>query len=387
MDNAATILADSIIGRSIDLTKYSNGIMRRQILPLLFELRDDLVEQLSKLELAASLTDSDKARRLKVLTQSVEETITAAYKKIGAGFEEALAPIAEVEAASAAGDVNRLLSINIMSPSLSQGTLDSILKNGVVQGVPAREWWGRQAQGLRNAYMDQVRQGLLQSQTTGDIVRRVRGRSTGKFIVKELKSGQKRRLYEFRGGVMDLPTRQATALVRTSVQSVANDTRLAMYKGNGDLVKGVQAIVTLDGRTSPICISRSGMSWDLDGNPLDGTSIKFPGAPPWHYNCRSTLIPILKSWADLSGGDALSKSKLRKLEDNLPTSTQSSMDGQVAEELTYEKWLETKPETFQVEVLGRGRHSLWKEGKIALAQLVDQNGDSLTLAELKSKYL
>jgi hypothetical protein len=129
------------------------------------------------------------------------------------------------------------------------------------------------------------------------------------------------------------------------------------------------------------------MSWDLDGNPLEGTKIPFPGAPPWHFNCRSTLVPIVKSWADLSSGSAVSKSKLQKLEDALPESTQSSMDGQVAGELTYEQWLKSKPEEFQIEVLGRGKHSLWLQGKITLAQLVDQNGDSLTLAELKSKYL
>ncbi len=387
MDNAATVLADSIIGRSIDLTKYSNDIMRRRILPTLFQLREDLAEQISKLDLAPSLTDSDKSRRLKELMKAADETISEAYKKLGAGFGDDLAPVAEVEAAAAAKDVNRLLQVDLISPGLSQATLDSILKKGVVQGVPAQEYWSRQAQGLMNAYMDQVRQGMLQSQTTGDIVRRVRGTSTGRYLVKELKSGVKRRMYEFRGGVMDLTTRQATALVRTSVQSVANDSRLAMYKGNGDLIKGVQIIVTLDGRTSDICISRSGMSWDLDGNPLEGTKIPFPGAPPWHFNCRSTLVPIVKSWADLSSGSAVSKSKLQKLEDALPESTQSSMDGQVAGELTYEQWLKSKPEEFQIEVLGRGKHSLWLQGKITLAQLVDQNGDSLTLAELKSKYL
>jgi SPP1 gp7 family putative phage head morphogenesis protein len=387
VDNAATVLADSIIGRSIDLTKYSNDIMRRRILPTLFQLREDLAEQISKLDLAPSLTDSDKSRRLKELMKAADETISEAYKKLGAGFGDDLAPVAEVEAAAAAKDVNRLLQVDLISPGLSQATLDSILKKGVVQGVPAQEYWSRQAQGLMNAYMDQVRQGMLQSQTTGDIVRRVRGTSTGRYLVKELKSGVKRRMYEFRGGVMDLTTRQATALVRTSVQSVANDSRLAMYKGNGDLIKGVQIIVTLDGRTSDICISRSGMSWDLDGNPLEGTKIPFPGAPPWHFNCRSTLVPIVKSWADLSSGSAVSKSKLQKLEDALPESTQSSMDGQVAGELTYEQWLKSKPEEFQIEVLGRGKHSLWLQGKITLAQLVDQNGDSLTLAELKSKYL
>jgi hypothetical protein len=47
------------------------------------------------------------------------------------------------------------------------------------------------------------------------------------------------------------------------------------------VLQGVQAIVTLDARTSAICMARSGMAWDFDGKPLnDETGIDFPGPPP-----------------------------------------------------------------------------------------------------------
>lgn len=383
--NASDLLADRIILRTLDLSKYSNGILKRKVIPILLLLRDDLVAMVSNLELVG--TESEKARRMKMLLASATDTIQAAYKRLQASSVEVARDIAEVEASAAVKDVNSVLAFDLLSPGLSQSSMDAVLKRSTVLGTPASEWWERQSASLISRYIDQVRIGILQSQSTGDIVRRVRGLSTGKYTTITLKNGESRKLYHFTGGIMDITTRDATSLVRTSVHSVANNARMAAYRQNSDLIKGVQALVTLDSRTSRICISRSGMSWDLEGNPLEGTDIKFPGPTPWHFNCRTTLIPLIRSWADLMSGNAVSKAKMQRLEDNLKgTRTQSSMDGQVAGDLTYETWLKSKPEEFQKEVLGPSRWSMWAEGKISLSQLVDSGGDELTLDQLRQLH-
>jgi hypothetical protein len=158
------------------------------------------------------------------------------------------------------------------------------------------------------------------------------------------------------------------------------------FKANDDVLQGVQAIVTLDARTSDICMARSAMAWDFDGKPLnDETDIDFPGPPPWHPNCRTTLVPVVKSVGQLIGGKkgAALDARLAKEVKKLPKATQASMDGQVSKSLTYEDWLKGKSAAFQEEVLGPGKYRLWKAGDISLRDLIDQRGRSLTLEQLK----
>lgn len=140
----------------------------------------------------------------------------------------------------------------------------------------------------------------------------------------------------------------------------------------------------LDDKTSAICMARSGFAWDLDGNPLPETDTNepFPGPPPYHPNCRSTLVPVVKGLDDLIE-DPKVAARVRKAVQALPESTQASMDGKVASSLTYEDWLKRKNETFQQEVLGPGKYKLWKAGRIDLRDLIDQQGNPLTVAQLR----
>lgn len=117
--------------------------------------------------------------------------------------------------------------------------------------------------------------------------------------------------------------------------------------------------------------------------PIDASD-DFPGPPPAHPNCRSTLIPILKSYGDILNDDSIDEQVAEAIQD-IPQATQSSMDGQVAGDLSYEDWLKGKDETFQRDVLGDSKYELWKDGKISLRDLIDQKGNPLTLDELTGK--
>jgi SPP1 gp7 family putative phage head morphogenesis protein len=240
----------------------------------------------------------------------------------------------------------------------------------VVLGAPIRSFWEKQAGSLQQAFVSQMRQGIFAGETKDQLITRVRG--------------TKARAYE--DGLMAVSRRGAETVVRTSAQSILNDARMETFKANDDVLQGVQAIVTLDARTSDICMARSAMVWDFDGKPLnDETDIDFPGPPPWHPNCRTTLVPVVKSVGQLIGGKkgAALDARLAKEVKKLPKATQASMDGQVPKALTYEEWLSTKPAAFQEEVLGPGKYRLWKANKIGLKDLIDQRGRPLTLDQLK----
>jgi hypothetical protein len=81
--------------------------------------------------------------------------------------------------------------------------------------------------------------------------------------------------------------------------------------------------------------------------PVAGSSLPFNGGPPRHFNCRSRLRPVTKSFKEL-GVDAA----------EVPVSTRASMDGQVPADITFNQFLKKKPKSFQDALLGPKRAEL-----------------------------
>ena len=169
---------------------------------------------------------------------------------------------------------------------------------------------------------------------------------------------------------------QADTIARTSVHTLVNQVREKVYKENEEVIKGYQHHSTLDSRTTLLCASRDGMTWDINYKPTNGNKFKFI-RPPLHPNCRSIMLTILKSWEDLGMSDL----------PNVPEGTRSSMDGSVPASMTFDKWIANKSDSFIEKYLGEGRYNLYKDGNITLKDLVTSNGKTLTLEELKAKYL
>ena len=97
--------------------------------------------------------------------------------------------------------------------------------------------------------------------------------------------------------------------------------------------------------------------------------------PSLHFGCRCALLPVTKSFEELTGIKGL---------DDIPESTRASMDGQVASSTTYLEWLGRQDATTKADILGPGRARLLEAGKISLSDLVDQRGNELTLGQLKA---
>lgn len=92
------------------------------------------------------------------------------------------------------------------------------------------------------------------------------------------------------------------------------------------------------------------------------------------HNCRCTTVDITKTWREL-GIDI----------DEAPAGTRASMEGQVSDK-TFEEFLKRKGTAYQNEVLGKGRAELYRNGTITFNQLLNQDGNMLTLKELEIKY-
>lgn len=197
-------------------------------------------------------------------------------------------------------------------------------------------------------------------QRTTNVVRR--GHSTGKTnqeVVREL-IGTKARNYK--DGVLTTSRRNASTVVRTSVQHVASSARQEVWEANQDVVARYEFVATLDRVTSSICRSLDGQEFDFGKGPI----------PPLHPNCRSTTIPILNDKFSF-----LSKGR-----------TRSSENGPVSANSEYYDWLKRQSKEDQDQVLGKKRAKLFRDGGLTIEKFralqFDKNFAPLTLKEMKA---
>ena len=235
----------------------------------------------------------------------------------------------------------------------------SIASGIVIEGATLLEWTRRNSRQTQQAVMDQVRLSLEAGESTIQATTRITGGVVAGVEVP---------------GVMSTSRRNAEALVRTAMAEVVNKAALQSFQEMNDVVKAIQQISTLDSRTSDICIAYSGQVWDVNTlEPVDPSTLPFNGGPPRHFNCRSRLVPVMKSLEEL-GIDGT----------EVPLAARASMDGQVPGDITFDGFLKRKSKTFQDNLLGPGRARLWRSGKITLSQLVDFRGNPLTLDQLEA---
>lgn len=197
-----------------------------------------------------------------------------------------------------------------------------------------------------------IRNGWAQGKTVGEMVRDIKGTKAKNY----------------KDGILHKKDRQsAEAIVRTSVQHVANTARSASWEANsakkGGPVKGYIWVSTLDGVTTSTCRSLDKQRFDLNRGPL----------PPIHINCRSTTIADLgPEFAFLDEG-----------------ATRSAENGPVDAGNTYYDWLKTQNRSFVEDAIGAKRAQLFLEGGLStedFARLnIGKNFEPLTLKEMKEK--
>lgn len=339
---AQRAIADDLLAHNLDLLRL-NASMRLDALKLLKAMEKELAAKLA----AGTLTEYNKAT-IDYLLASSKAVVEKYYADIASMSEEALSGMTSAQASvvrTALADVG--YGAALAPPTHFATALTDVL----IQGAPSAEWWARQSDDVAFKFSNAVRQGIVQGKTNAVIIKDVRD-------------------------VMEVGRANAAALVQTSVQTVANASLIETFKDNADVIAGMMQLSTLDSHTTDICMAYSEAEWNLDEEPMGDTKLPFNGGPPRHWNCRSVLIPITKTFAEL--GMASPK---------MSASERASMDGPTSATTTFSDFLDRKGKAFQDEMLGQGRAELWRNGTITLPQLLDQKGNPLTLAELQKKYV
>lgn len=350
-------LVDLFMERAIDLLRLEAGT-RDKVLVFLAELEREIVGQLAKIDPTGAADAARQKKRLAELLDVVRGTIRGTYRDVSTLLAREIRDIIDNEATWTGNAINAATRATFVDAGLTRGMLQTLVSNVLIHGAPTKDWWSRQAGGLDEKFADEMRMGIALGESNSDLVARVRG-----------KTGQP--------GIMDISRRSAESLVRSSVQTAANVGREAMYAENDDLIAALQWSATLDTRTSVYCITRDGHHYSNDDahKPKDGGPKWLEGPGRIHRGCRSTSVPVLKSWREL-GID----------EDEIPETTRASMDGQVAASQSFETWLKKQSVARQDNVLGTGKADLWRRGKITFRDLLDQNGRPLTTEQLRAKY-
>lgn len=338
MANLNDEILDLLLKRDLILQRVSNGLSKEAA-----QYYKDLINNA-----ISTIKDYDEITIVKMnkLIKEINSKIDYPYSEIEPKFND----LANIESAYIPTGINALVGVDIINKVLPSSLVERILRNSYLSdGNTIKEGFSKLDDKLKETFQNQIRLGVLNGETNQQIV------SNLKPIME------------------NFTTNNISSLVKTAVSTVTNNTRQSVYDENIDVFKGWQHHSVLDSRTTFICASRDGATWDLNYKGINekGKQFQFK-QPPLHYRCRSIILPIVKSFKEL--GIPL---------DEVTGLTRASIEGEAARTTTFDKWLESKDKSFQEQYLGKGRFELYKSGKITLSDLVSQKGETLTIDELK----
>ena len=336
MQNLTDEIKDLLLTRSLLLQRVSNSLTK-DIINAYVSVIDDILAQIA----------TGKNINLVNMNKIINE-LNAKLSPDLTSVSDDLVQLGISEASYIANGINGSIGIDLVSKLPTDRTVQKIVNTSLMDGLTISEWLGKQDKSFQETLTKQIRLGVIEGETNPQIVSRLKS-------ALDIKNNN-----------------NVKTIVRTAVATVTNQVRMETYKENEDIFKGYEHNSTLDARVSLICASRDGATYDLEYKGLNEKGKQYPFKQvPLHFNCRSIILPITKTFREL-GLDI----------DEIPSGTRSSIDGRVSTDTTFEQWFEGKSATFQESYLGKSRYQLFKDGKITFSDLVNQNGRTLSIAEL-----
>lgn len=353
-------LQSASIGHAVDLQHLSNAEVRK-IMALLNSVDANLRAQLIAVIESAG-TDTFTAQRLNTVLASVLALNKSIYAEVGKVLVEVVSDLAKYEIgyqkelfqAVIPKEVRVVVSLNTIN--LDQAR--QIAMSRPFQGKLLKEWMSDLEAGRAERIRDGIRIGMVEGQTTEQIVRRVMGIKAEGYA----------------DGLLNRSRQDIEAVVRTAISHTAQGARDAFYKANADIVSEVRWLSTLDSKTSAPCRLRDRLVYTCDTHQPVGHKVPWLSGPGrLHWNCRSTSTPIIKGWEEL------------RLSKGLSESTRASMNGQVPASTNYSEWLKAQSAARQDQVLGPTRGKLLRDGNLDVGKFYNDKGKFLTLDELRDR--
>lgn len=387
----------SLYRNAIDLNRYSNSVAKR----IIRSYNDIILDSVNQLRAIGDLDESLKAARLRsIIAQLKESLATWAGDSTGLTATE-LQGLAELQSEFVEEQLKKVLprgnrdivrTVEI-SPQFAQSVVmtDPTQINVVtlsddlfaaVQGAPQtfsltaakgatitlpngqviKKAFRGIAEDQAELFGQVVRQGLLTGETTDQMARRLKGN------LRFGQPGSIKQILAKGGQATTVANNQVVALVRTSINQVANAASQQVYEANQDITKKYRYVAVLDSRTSAICRALDGREFEYGKGPK----------PPQHFNCRSTTVAVI----DYEGLGI----------EPPPSGKRASKNGQVPADQSYGQWLAKQSKATKAEALGKSKVPYFeklsaKHGpKDAIAKFVRDDGSELTLQDLRKRY-
>jgi len=405
---------EALYRNAIDLNRYSNSVARRVI----NAYNDIIIDAVNQLRTIDELSAPVKAARLRAILAQLKDSLATWAGDATELTALELQGIAQLQSEFVTDQLRRALPAGArdavrtveISPQFAQSVVTTdptqinvvALSDDLYKSVYGADALARQAgsgvfnltaaqgtmitlpngstveKAFRGIAVDQaerfsqvVRQGLLTGETTPDIA---------KWLIGSLQFGERAKtvgqLVAAGGQATAVADNQVIALVRTSINQVANAASQQVYEANQDITKKYRYVATLDTRTSSICRALDGREFEYGKGPT----------PPQHFNCRSTTVPVI-DYDELGFAPP-------------PPAKRASAGGQVPADVSYGDWLANKQKgESDADLLARQAKALGAEKAKyfrrlaedrgpdqAIAKLVRDDGSELTLDQLRARY-
>jgi len=354
-------LQDDVVSHAVDLQQFGNHLVAR----IIAQLNRTDAELIGRLQAALDglPATATSVERIGALLQSVRTLNLTAYQAIERELTAELRALADYEAGHQLelfrAEIPPQIVTRVGVAAVNVEQVFAAAMSRPFQGRLLREWAADIGEARMVRIRDAVRQGFVQNESIGQIVQRIRGT----------------RARAYKDGLLEIDRRGAEAVVRTAVSHTAGFVRDRFMEQNGDLVKAEVWTSTLDSRTSEGCRIRDGLQYTPGDHKPIGHKVPWLGGPGrLHWCCRSTAVPVVKSWREL--GVPI---------DEMPPGERASMDGQVPADTTFAAWIKRQSAARQDQVLGATRGRLMRSGGMDLPDFYDNKGTMLTLDELRQR--
>lgn len=304
---------------------------------------DDAIAGLPALlqEIKRRLQDAP-SDRLFVIAQQIEALLNDSLTIVGEQLQLQLAEFADVESA---------WTQKLLTTATTLGTVaaPTELVLASYSNRPARLVTGTRV-------IEQTPAQLLQT-LAGDAGTRARNIIRG----AQLSGVPAQQLARELEGVIAATRRDIEATALTLYQHTGAQARQAVYEENSDIIEGYRRVVTLDSRTSFTC-----KGWNPNELLQPGTF----RVPPYHYRCRTQLVPVI----------------IESLRLDIPGRKKAAEGGPVDAQMQYSGWLKTQGKERQDQILGPTRAKAWRSGALTLDKFTSDDGVKLTLDQLRGRY-
>lgn len=351
-------MRDDRIGHASDVEKYASIVSSKMMLELKTVL-DKMIDNI------ASADDLSKDR-LTSLMSDVQRVYDEGIAGIKVSLEQEMAAQASYEAEKAYKDLSSgapaSTNLSMASDSL---VWTAIMETPVDRGYIFDEILKNFEANTLGRITAAIRQSVIEGDSIQTLVEKLRG-TYGKGGILETERDEQGRIVTIipsANGEFVSIYKSIDRIARTAVLHVMNTAAAVTYHSNAEVLEGITSLATLDEVTCEECGALDGTVWPIgDSHPV----------PPYHYNCRCTISPVVKSWRDLGYSD-----------DELTDAEKEALDGQPSGKISYEEWLGKQSVEKQNDALGPGRAELFRSG-MALEDMSDK-GRRLTLEELRAK--